>query len=159
MGVRRDVWGQATAARLGYLLEHSLKCVWLCVVMCVCVCVCVLRGCVDHDLILTQEAHKGAVDPINCMCGAVSWKATKGSVVSVTSAIQCTVCQQLHHSQCIDYEPKEGDSFVCINCLLEKVSCLEQGLGLSLFCKVCTVSLYTRPVQLVVKQEQNCHCK
>ena len=98
-----------------YVVSVHVSCVWLCVV-----CVCV---CVDHDFILTQQPCKGPVESINCMCGAVFLKKpTKGSVLSITSsAVKCTVCQQLYHSQCIDCKPTEENTFVCINCLLEKV--------------------------------------
>ena len=74
------------------------------------------------------DGKKAVVDPISCMCGALSMKATKGSVNgSKSSVVQCKVCQQLHHTACINYQPNESDDFVCIKCLLENVSTWNEG--------------------------------
>ena len=71
--------------------------------------------------------------------GGVSRKSVKGRK-SAADVVQCKVCKQLHHVKCINYEPNEGEEFVCIKCLLDNVSCRGKSR-----CAVLVVHAYKLP--------------
>ena len=58
----------------------------------------------------------GPHDMVKCLCGATSEGNYQGEFV------QCERCLVWQHSKCADFHTSRHDTFVCIKCLLDKVS-------------------------------------
>ena len=90
----------------------------------------VLSNCVDssirhngvamdsNDLTSTapQSIDTNEKEEVWCVCGACH-EDDKGAEL-----VQCDMCQVWQHSACVDYNVTRNNVFICVRCLLKKVS-------------------------------------